>query len=85
MSKTEQSNLDDARAVVINHMADDIVKVMVEKVKEHGDDDPMKIDMIAASLMLVIRDMDKVCNNNFSKVMAALIDYEESERKKKMN
>ena len=85
MSNSEESKLNDARAIVINHMADDIVKVMVEKVKEHGDDDPLKIDMIAASMMLVIRDMDKVCNNNFSKIMAALIDYEESERKRKMN
>jgi hypothetical protein len=84
MTEAETVELEE-RAITINKIADDIVKCMVKRIAEHGDDDPQKIDMIAASMMLVIQDLDKLCNGNFGKIMATLIDYDQGEKKKKMN
>ena len=84
MTEAEELEMDE-RAMTINKIADDIVKCMVKRIQDHGDDDPQKIDMIAASLMLVIHDFDKLCNDNFSKIMATLLEYDQGEKKKNLN
>lgn len=62
------------KAMIINDAADDIVKVFVDKFENVGESDKDRTSMIAASLMLVIKDFDVLTNNTFSKTIAVMID-----------
>lgn len=66
------------KAVRINDVADGIVQLFADKFEGIGESDKDRIAMIAASLMLVIKDIDVFTNNTFGKTIAIMID--ESER-----
>lgn len=66
------------KAVRINNVADGIVQLFADKFEGIGESDKDRIAMIAASLMLVIKDIDVFTNNTFGKTIAIMID--ESER-----
>lgn len=74
------------KAVRINDAADSIVEVFVDKFEGIGENDRDRTAMIAASLMLVIKDFDVLTNSTFSKTIALMIEETEKfEKLKKMN
>jgi hypothetical protein len=74
------------KAVRINDAADGIVSLFANKFEDVGTSDKERVAMIAASIMLVIKDIDVLTNNTFSKTIALMIEETERlDKIKKMN